>query len=444
MKIRDDSYKIVSYKIRHDYNITDFLLSYRSLLQRAIDMILGNVTWIDKWEERCYEVESGRKRKKKKCYQIKRLVPLLPNTREFRNQLRKELLKGWIYAPHYVDSAIRVAYSILNSWRKNYIKGERRREKPTVKRLFARVKETLYAYRNEKLRITIVPRKLYLEFDLSKAWFKNKVKGLDLGELILKEKELIITFRRPKEEKNHVECIGWDSNLFSLDGFSPKYGWIKIDLSELYHIHRVHEVKRKIAQSVASKKNVVKERVTRHGERERNRAKDFVHKLTNALIRLFPNAIHGFEDLDKAGMFNDSRKHNRDITKQNWKQIVSFMKYKTEVKLVDPRYTSSTCPRCGGEMIKLQEGQVVRCAKCGLELDRQLCGAINIYLKMCGFPQSPITFFRVVIRKMIPRWKVWMRALGGVTTKGGKGDDMPPMNSRWWLSLMNPKAFIGL
>jgi len=37
-----------------------------------------------------------------------------------------------------------------------------------------------------------------------------------------------------------------------------------------------------------------------------------------------------------------------------------------------------------------------------------------------------------------------MRALGGVATNGGEGDDMPLMNSRGWLSLMNPKAYIGI
>ncbi|MCU4139737.1 MAG: hypothetical protein MW690_000299 [Methanophagales archaeon] len=38
--------------------------------------------------------------------------------------------------------------------------------------------------------------------------------------------------------------------------------------------------------------------------------------------------------------------------------------------------------------MKLRKGQVA-CKKCGLTLDRQLCGAINIYLRMCGFPQRP-------------------------------------------------------
>jgi len=440
--VQKDSYRIVSYKIKHNYNIDDFLLNYRSLLQRAIDIIWGNIKWVEKWEKKYYIVERGGK-KTRRYYRVRRLIPVIPKTKEFKKWLRNELLRNWMYASHYVDSAVKVAYSILKSWRRNYVKGKRKREKPVVKRLFIRVKETLYVYRDGKIRMTIAPRKQYLEFDLTRAWFKSRVEGLDLGELILTKSELIITFRKPVEEKNHVERIGWDLNLFSLDGFSPKYGWIKIDLSKLYHIHRVHEVKRKNAQSVASRESTVKERVSRHGERERNRARDYIHKLTTGLVRAFPNAVHGFEDLDKTGMFNKSREHNREISKQNWKQIVQYMSYKGRVELVDPKNTSSTCPLCGGEMVKLRKGQVVKCSKCGLELDRQLCGAVNIYLKMCGFPQSPSTFYRVVIRKMIPRWKVQMRALGGVATKRGESNDKLPMNSRGELSLMNLKAYIG-
>jgi len=219
---------------------------------------------------------------------------------------------------------------------------------------------------------------------------------------------------------------------------------MKIDLIKLYHIHRVHEIKRKKAQSIASKKHSVKLIVTRHGEREKSRAKDFVHKLTTELANKFPDAIHGFEDLDKSGMYDRSKKHNRDINKQNWKQIVQCMSYKSEIKLVNPRNTSSTCPICGGKMIKLQKGQVVKCKKCKIELDRQLCGAINIYLRMCGFPPSPITFYWRLIKPMIRSWKVRMKRGSGVTTNGDKGNDMPSMNSRGWLSLMNPKAYVVL
>ena len=438
-----NSYKILSYKIKHNYDIGEFLSSYRYLLQRAINIIWDNINWIERKRRNYYTVRQGKKRRKKCCY-VKRLIPTIPKSREFKRNLRNELLRNWSYASHYVDSAIKVAYSTMNSWKKNYLKGKRKRNKPIVKRKFIRVKGTLYIYRNGKIRITVKPRKLYLEFDLSNAWFRKRVDGCDLGELILKESELIITFRRELLEKNPFERISWDLNKCSMDGFSPKYGWIKIDLKYLYHIHRVHEIKRKKVQSIASKKHSLKSLVSRHGKREKNRVKDFIHKLTTQLAKIFPNVEHGFEDLEKQGMFDKRKRHNRDVAKQNWKTIIQYMSYKSRVKLVNPKNTSSTCPMCGERLLKLRKGQVVKCKKCGLTLDRQLCGAINIYLRMCGFPPSPSIFYRVVIKRMIPLWKMRMKRGRGVTTKGGKDNDMLPMNLRGRLSPMSPKAYIGL
>ncbi|MHC1636356.1 MAG: RNA-guided endonuclease InsQ/TnpB family protein, partial [Candidatus Methanospirareceae archaeon] len=286
------------------------------------------------------------------------------------------------YAAHYVDSAIRVAYSIIESWRRNYLRGRRGREKPVVRKKFVRVKGTLFVYKDGKLRVTIKPRE-YIEFEISGAWFKERVEGWSLGELILKEDEIVITFKKEREEGKGGDVIGWDSNLFSLDGFSPRYGWIRVDLSHLYHIHRVHEIKRGRAQKGASKKASLV--VSKHGRRERNRARDFVHKLTTRLAREF-EGVHAFERLNKRGMFTRGRRHNRDISKQNWGAIVRYMDYKSEVRPVSAKGTTSTCPMCGGGM-KLRKGRVATCKRCGLTLDRQLCAAINIYLKMCGFPQ---------------------------------------------------------
>lgn len=194
--MQGNSLVIPSYKVKHSYDVGGFLDSYAALLQRAIDTIWDNIEWVEKRQRNCYVIKRER-RKVKKYYYVKRLIPRIPKTRGFKRHLRSELLREWSYASHYVDSTIKTAYSNINSWRRNYIKGRRKRRKPVVKRKFVRIKETLYTYRDGKIRVTVKPRELYLEFDISKAWFRRRVEECVLGELILKEDELIITFRKP-------------------------------------------------------------------------------------------------------------------------------------------------------------------------------------------------------------------------------------------------------
>ena len=394
MRVQRSSYVILSYKVEHNYDVRDFLSSYKYLLQRAIDEIWASMEWKRKGE---------------------RLIPIIPKSKEFKRNLRNKLLKDWNYASHYVDSAIKTAYSIIHSWRRNYLKGRRRRNKPVVKRKFVRVKGTLYVFRDDKIRITVKPREIYLEFDLSRVWFRKRVMDCDLGELILKENELIITFRKPIK-RNLEKKIAWDLNLLSIDGFCDK-GWIKVDLKPLYTLHITYEnIRRKLQSLSKTKPKTAKRLMEKYSRRYRNRVKDFLHKLTTKLAEEFRDYEHGFEDLDKRGMFNKKKTHNRVISRQNWKQIVFLMSYKSHVKLLNPKNSTKTCPRCG-EIMKLRKGQVI--CKCGLVLDRQLNASINLYLRMWGFP---------------PSMKVWEEMIlptlrrSGVTLKGDETDDMLPMN----------------
>jgi len=60
------------------------------------------------------------------------------------------------------------------------------------------------------------------------------------------------------------------------------------------------------------------------------------------------------------------------------------MKNRAKVIEVNPAYTSKTCPRCG-EINKALKGERIFAYKmCGLKLDRQLSGSININLRMRG------------------------------------------------------------
>jgi len=80
-----------------------------------------------------------------------------------------------------VDSALKTAFSIMSSWKKNYNKGKRKRRCPIVKRPFVRVKQTLMKIEGEQLRITIKPRE-FVYIDLSKRYFKLNGR---IGEPIL-------------------------------------------------------------------------------------------------------------------------------------------------------------------------------------------------------------------------------------------------------------------
>ncbi|MEM3512354.1 MAG: transposase [Candidatus Jordarchaeales archaeon] len=387
------SYQVRAYNIKHGYEVSEFLEAYRLMLQRAIGEIWARIRWVEKFNR------FGRRR----------IIPIIPKDGAFKNHyLRDLLMKDWAYSKHYVDSAIKQAYSILKSWRRNYVKGERSRQKPTVKKRFVRIKETLYSFRDGKIRVSLKPYREYLEFDISKAWFLKKVRG-ELGELILGEKYLTVTFRFKEKKGDAKGRIAWDCNERSLDGFNPKLGWVRVDLTELFHIHRVYESKRRRLQEKASKKPSLRRVLDKYSRRERNRARDFIHKLTTLLSREYEGYIHGFEDLEKKRMFNSSKRHNREVAKSNWKTIQSFMAYKSKTMPINPKNTSKRCSRCG--MINAPKGAKYECKGCGLRIDRQLNAAINLYLQMEGLSPSKRLFNEL------------MRAWSGFTLTGGEANE---------------------
>jgi len=64
--------------------------------------------------------------------------------------------------------------------------------------------------------------------------------------------------------------------------------------------------------------------------------------------------------------------------------ITKAIEYSVPVLLVDPRNTSRVCPRCGVRMQEVMP-RVLKCPKCGLILDRDSVGAMNIWKRGgCG------------------------------------------------------------
>lgn len=190
-------------------------------------------------------------------------------------------------------------------------------------------------------------------FDLSKAWFKDRVEGWKMGEPILKEDELLLIYKKPKTAETPKKQIAWDMNLMSIDGFSGDQGWLKIDLKPLYTLHITYENIRRNIQKLTKKKPKTARRLRRkYSERHRNRTKDFLHQLTTMISREFKDYQHGFEDLEKQEIVKKrkgkkrGKRRNREVLVTNWGQIISLMSYKAaEVRLIDPRNSSKICPQ---------------------------------------------------------------------------------------------------
>jgi len=357
------------------------LENYRVLLQKALD-------WL--WER--IKVE----RKEVKGKKATKVEITLPEKKGVYRTLRDELEEVNVLASHYVDKAINDAYSMLKGWRRRAEKGRALR-KPELKRVYVRVKSTLRKVDDESVRITVRPYQ-YITFSWSHTWFSGRVKGLELGEPVIKEDKVHLPFRYRLPWSTPLDYLAIDSNLCTLDAYDGEK-FVTFSLRELYSLKFGMQLKRGEIQSFASKRGGKgKVLVRKYSHRERNRVLDYVHKFVNELLEMYPVTTFAVEKLNKQGMFQDADEElSKRISRTVWGSIHRVLKYKAPlygsfVEEVNPHLTSKSCPR----WVSRKVGGTFRCERCGFTLDRQLNASLNIYLKMCGFPHLFLTGSRWV------------------------------------------------
>jgi len=362
---------VKAYSIQHGLNLNDFINDYMIFLNNILNDIWQAIEW-----------------KKKE----KRLIPLIRKDKFFRKEIRDKYIIKWIYSKHYIDSAIKQAYSIINSWRKRYLKGKARRDKPILKRKFVRIKETLYSYRDGIIKISIKSFQENISIDLKNAWFWNRIKGLDLGELILKEDRLIITVR--KKVKLKIENpIAWDINLLTIDGYDGEKDYT-IDLKNIYTIHRIYELKRRKIQKLPEKTK--KKLLKKYSSREKNRINDILHKISKQLSNR-TNIFENLKSFKERVARTKSRSMNRQNAKHDYIKLQKYIEYKSEWNgyltiYVKSKLTSKTCSKCGYVNKDLKGARIFKCPACGFKIDRQKNASRNIwnrFLNMWGQGFAP-------------------------------------------------------
>ena len=312
---------------------------------------------------------------------------------EDRRKLRNDLLKEWRYSKHYIDSAINSVIGLVKGWIKLYNRGKAK-SKPKITRRTVYIKNTLFSYKNGVLKISIEPRRRYLEVNLMKHEYLPKDFN-SIGGLLLTENKLIITF---KKNVKSIEPKGWASFDVNLTNITALINGkiVRYDLKQLYHIHRVYEKKRRRIQKFSKNKpKTAKKLMQKYSKREKNRAKDFMHKLTTKIAEELSEIESGaiLENLKniKSRVLCKSRNLNRKLSKWNARQFQFMLKYKLKrldllVKYINPKNSSKTCPLCSGRMATY-EGRLMKCKKCGFIADRDIIAVLN--LQMWGSGVTP-------------------------------------------------------
>jgi len=328
--------------------------------------------------------------------------------KEDRRNLRSKLLKDWTYSKHYIDSAINSVIGLVKGWIKLYNRGKAK-SRPEITKKTVYIKNTLFSYKNGILKISIEPRRRYLEVNLMKHEYLPKDFN-SIGGLLLTENKLIITF---KKNVKSIEPKGWASFDVNLTNITALINGkiVRYDLKQLYHIHRVYEKKRRRIQKFSKHKpKTAKKLMQKYSKREKNRAKDFMHKLTTKIAEELSEIESGaiLENLKniKSRVLCKSRNLNRKLSKWNARQFQFMLKYKLKwlglpVKYVNPKNSSKTCPVCQATLVAYR-GRLMKCKKCEFTMDRDVVAVLNLQMWGSGVtPKALIAHLRAMMGKRL-------------------------------------------
>jgi len=182
--------------------------------------------------------------------------------------------------------------------------------------------------------------------------------------------------------------------VFTLNGRLVRLKRFKTPLRKiLTHRIWIERVQRRYPSSWRYVKGV-RRAIERHGERIRNISWDYSHKIGDLIADLAfkYNSIIILEDLEKLREnAKKGRKFNKKLSQWFYRRVQFCIEYEArerglEVARVNPRRTSSKCPKCGSKLAD-SGFRILRCSKCNYIGDRDVVATINLYKKLILHPR---------------------------------------------------------
>jgi len=316
---------------------------------------------------------------------------------------------------HYILNACEVACAMLKNYRKAKRKNKKVKE-PEAKKLFLKLDNQTYKLIKKEdslyLRIPTKSRNfLFLKLRYGSYQEKFLNGNYKLGSVTINLNNVIIAFSKKVEIKKPKRIVAIDLNEENITCVSSD-GLVKVyDLKKVKTLRYTYYLKRKSIQKKVKNRNLRKELLAKYSGRERRKIEWILHNVSKQIIEDFPDSEFVLEDLKgirkvinrrklKVNKYNGKlqphrtkpRKLLRRLNSWAFRKIQFFIDYKVKwnnlpVSYLDAKLTSSLCPVCG---LRLESNghRVMRCKRCGLELDRDVIACLNL-LKMKGVWFSP-------------------------------------------------------
>ncbi len=343
-------------------------------------------------------------------------------------RLKKETYKGlrreYPELPsHYLYTACQMATAIYKSYRKRRRKGKAK-GKPVFKKEVIMLDDHLFKLnlKNRVVKLSTPSGRIQLEFypakyherfkdwKVGQAWLVRTPKGVFLNVVFSKEVEV----REPEA------FLGVDLNENNVTLSLPNGEFVQIITHER-EIRTGYYVKRRKIQRKIKAGRKREELLGKYGQREKNRLNDLYHKLANKIVELAEK--YGGIALEDLSEIRDSIRYSAEMNgrlhRWSFRKLQSIIEYKAKLKgikvvFVNPAFTSSLCPVCGGKLSP-NGHRILKC-KCGFEADRDIIGSWNIRLralKMWGVPVPPES------QPMSRGWKVSRSDVYALAESGG-------------------------
>ena len=305
------------------------------------------------------------------------------------HQMFYKILRGQGFRAHQCKQIYKYALSLVKSARNNG------GSKPVLKKLSARLDKydarvdlekqlVMIKLRNKVFKIKLLHSKKYVGKFMGKKWYEATV-NIDRSGRIW----IAVPFRWEYKPCKPERLISIDINLKKVVVYNGKR--IKrIDtrfmeaLSLKIHAERIQKKHPRMWRY----NERILDRIRSLHKRSRNIVIDWSRKFAKYIILKAKRSRSTIvlEDLERLWFNASGKSHSLTdkLSRFAYRKLqlaimTKAIEYNVPIMFVDPRSTSTTCPRCGARLT--YNCRLAICRGCGFIADRDKVGAINIYLR---------------------------------------------------------------